>query len=253
MRDVDTTADGNFDDEDWEESDCWEDEELDDDQIRVRDAIDAAERSPEDGVPELLNLLLDTDLDAEPWEHRLNVMRCLWRIGGDAARITWWLLEYAPQWYELQTLYLSGGSESPGDPTTPGEVQPEGWRYLIRASEIDEDLRFEAAEALLAPPVSPADRELVRSLIRDHPHHLAAHMYGDHPTRLRAAACAVSDRSLPFNVRFDLADAHIGHDRAGGLIAIATLLGEDDRTRAEQQALLELQAQHLLSAHRHNA
>jgi hypothetical protein len=121
----------------------------------------------------------------------------------------------------------------------------DGWRYLIRASQVSADLRFEAAEALLDPPVSPSDRALVRSLIHDHPHALTAHMYGDQPTWFRVATCAVSDQSLPFGVRFDLTEAHIGHERASGLIAIATLLGEHDRTPVEQRALLELQARHL--------
>ncbi|SNT20042.1 hypothetical protein [Actinacidiphila glaucinigra] len=145
---------------DWDEYEYDDGRWVDDDE-KVRTALEEARRSPQQGVPRLLGMLTDTDLDG--WREygtdlsrRQQILDWLLQQRGDVAAAATWVCLNAQSMYELQVIYLSADhprEQKPGEQDSHGRTKPYDWapalRLLVSAQDLDEDLRMEAVGSLL--------------------------------------------------------------------------------------------------------
>ncbi|MFJ3831705.1 hypothetical protein ACIPWI_27595 [Streptomyces sp. NPDC090046] len=142
----------------------WDDDEEDwyeerpenfEDRQRVAQAIAVAEKEPGKGVPLLLGILTDTDLDENgDFELRSDALAHLCTMGGAAERAAMWVVERAQSVYDLAAIYmLSRNPSGAGDKDcTPEQLRSEeadSLAFLTAAKELDENLRWQAIDEYL--------------------------------------------------------------------------------------------------------
>ncbi|MFD3721536.1 hypothetical protein [Streptomyces sp. NPDC058674] len=152
-------------DEDEEE---WDEERPEnfEDRQQVARAIALAEKEPGKGVPRLLGMLTDTDLDENgDFELRSDAMAHLRGMGGPAEQAAMWVVEYAHTVYDLTAIYMNSGSASapPDRDRSPEERRKEtisSLAFLTSARELDENLRWRAIDGYLAATGTSGYRQL---------------------------------------------------------------------------------------------
>lgn len=170
-------------DEDEEEE--WDEERPENfgDRLQVAQAIALAEREPDKGVPRLLGMLTDTDLDEnENFELRSDAMAHLCGMGGPAEQAAVWVVEFAHTVYDLTAIYMNSGCASaPRDRgLTPEERRKEtisSLAFLASAKELDENLRWRAIDGYLGATGTTGYRQLSK-IAPDISLERAVHGYG---------------------------------------------------------------------------
>ncbi|MFI8502798.1 hypothetical protein ACIGFK_30470 [Streptomyces sp. NPDC085524] len=145
-------------DDDWDDDEEeWDEDRPEnfEDRQQVAHALALAEKEPEKGVPVLIGMLTDTDLDENgDFELRSDAMACLCSMGGAAERAALWVVEYAHPIYDLTAVFMSSGitSGTGAKDRTPDQIRKEeadSLAFLAAAKELDENLRWRAIDEYL--------------------------------------------------------------------------------------------------------
>ncbi|WP_055585791.1 hypothetical protein [Peterkaempfera griseoplana] len=164
-------SEGTVEETDWDEYENDDERWADDEKARA--ALAEARCSPQQGVPRLLGMLTNTDLDG-PTEYgtdlsrRQQILEWLLRQRGDVAGAATWVCLTAQSMYELQVIYSSVDHPRElklGEQDTRGRTKPDDWepalRLLVSAQGLDEYLRMEAVGSLLQGGATLQDIEQI--------------------------------------------------------------------------------------------